>query len=159
MKGKCHACTIATTVSTTTTPTARGEGGGGRARQYNPEETGLPLQSQKPNTRAGNIPGDKNRSFLGTTVGEMITPKEIVGGRDPGVRDRTVGGGAEVIVPPAEERVLGDPQKSFEYFRNKHPGTAALEENKTLLGEKYARAKVSLSNLVCIYLQGWLVLC
>lgn len=48
---------------------------------------------------------------------------------------------------PENTSILEDPGKAFAYFREKHPGGAALEENKMLLGEKYARAKVFTSDV------------
>lgn len=44
---------------------------------------------------------------------------------------------------PSDPGVRRDPQRAFDFFRERHPGRAALEENKKLLGEKYARAKVT----------------
>lgn len=55
---------------------------------------------------------------------------------------RRGGEGGAVVPPPTDASILGDPQKAFAYFRERHPGKAALDENKTLLGQKYARAKV-----------------
>ena len=69
----------------------------------------------------------------------IFAPKGTVGGREAGER----GGAVPVIAPPTDASVLGDPQKAFGYFRDRHAGRTALEDNKTLLGQKYARAKVS----------------
>jgi len=63
-----------------------------------------------------------------------MAPKGTVGGR---ARSNVCG-----VAHPSDTSVRADPQKAFEYFRERHPGRAALEENKKLLGEKYARAKV-----------------
>lgn len=70
----------------------------------------------------------------------MFAPKGTVGGREAGARS---GGAVAVLAPPTDASVLGDPQKAFGYFRDRHAGKTALEDNKTLLGQKYTRAKVS----------------
>lgn len=77
---------------------------------------------------------------------ESHTSSEFNGG---GNRDEGGGrGGAassssgSIMAPPADASILGNPQTAFSYFRERHPGNAALEENKTLLSEKYTRAKV-----------------
>lgn len=70
-----------------------------------------------------------------------MAPKGTVGGRDVG---RAVGRGGNAVAGvahPSDAGVRGDPQRAFGYFRERHPGRDALEENKKLLGEKYARAK------------------
>lgn len=69
-----------------------------------------------------------------------MAPKGTVGGRDVG--GRKGGGNVAGVAHPSDAGVRGDPQKAFEYFRERHPGKHALEENKKLLGQKYARAKV-----------------
>lgn len=70
----------------------------------------------------------------------MVAPKGTVGGRDVRGRAR---GSAPIVEYPSDPSVRRDPQSAFEFFRERHPGKAALEENKKLLGEKYARAKVT----------------
>lgn len=47
-----------------------------------------------------------------------------------------------MVAPPSDASILRDPQPAFEYFRERHPGRTALEENKALLSEKYTTAKV-----------------
>lgn len=66
-----------------------------------------------------------------------MAPRGTVGGRD-------IRGGVNVagVAHPSDAGVRGDPHRAFGYFRERHPGKDALEENKKLLGEKYARAKV-----------------
>lgn len=71
---------------------------------------------------------------------ETLAPKETVGGRRAGTGEGIV----SALAPPADASVLANPQKAFGYFRERHTGKAALEENKALLGEKYGRAKVCL---------------
>ncbi|CAM9579854.1 unnamed protein product [Choristocarpus tenellus] len=51
-------------------------------------------------------------------------------------------GAVDGVAPPADAFLLENPQESFTYFRERHPGQPAMEENKSLLSEKYARAKV-----------------
>lgn len=69
----------------------------------------------------------------------MFAPKGTVGGREAGAR----GAAVAILAPPTDASVLGDPQKAFGYFRDRHAGRTALEDNKALLGQKYTRAKVS----------------
>lgn len=47
------------------------------------------------------------------------------------------------MVPrPLDSSVLVNLQVAYEYFREHHPGRAAMEENKEILSKKYTRAKV-----------------
>lgn len=80
----------------------------------------------------------------GAAVGRAIAPKGTVGGRD--LRGRAREDSAPIVEYPSDSSVRRDPQRAFEFFRERHPGRVALEENKKLLGEKYARAKVTSQN-------------
>lgn len=83
------------------------------------------------------------------------TPAEMSGGVDgrsgaervggagvTGRSDASAAGKAPPVAPPADTTILGDPQSAFGYFRERHPSRTALEDNKSLLSEKYTRAKV-----------------
>lgn len=53
-----------------------------------------------------------------------------------------------LIVPvPENASIIKNPSEAFAYFREKHPGGTAMEDNKMLLGDKYARAKVCTSDV------------
>lgn len=89
----------------------------------------------------GKVSGSSAGVTVATSSSEnrgMLAPKGTVGGREAGAHI----GAVAVLGPPADASVLGDPQKAFGYFRDRHAGRTALEDNKTLLGQKYARAKV-----------------
>lgn len=77
--------------------------------------------------------------------------RERAGSKGTENRRRSVAATAartSLTVPvPENASILENPGKAFAYFREKHPGGAALEENKILLGEKYARAKVCTSDI------------
>lgn len=53
-----------------------------------------------------------------------------------------------MVPPPPDSKALHEPSLAFAYFRRCHPGTAALEENKGLLSEKYTKAKVKRLSVV-----------
>lgn len=119
-------------------------------RQHDPGGTEGAFYRQNRRAEGAYAGAEAGRETLGSSAGMtvaaagsesrgMFAPKGTVGGREAGAR----GGAVAVLAPPTDASVLGDPQKAFGYFRDRHAGRTALEDNKTLLGQKYTRAKVS----------------
>lgn len=119
-------------------------------RQHDPGGTDGAFYRQRRRADGASSGAVAGREALGPSAGMTVAaassenrgifaPKGTVGGREAGAH----GGGVPALAPPTDVSVLGDPQKAFEYFRDRHTGRTALEDNKTLLGQKYARAKVS----------------
>lgn len=120
-------------------------------RQHDPGENNGTFYRQKRRAEGASAAFGTGGEALGSSAGvtlstagdsesrRVFAPKGTVGGREAGARVGAVTG----VSPPTDVSVLGDPQKAFGYFRDRHAGKTALEENKTLLGQKYARAKVS----------------
>ncbi|CBN76877.1 conserved unknown protein [Ectocarpus siliculosus] len=144
-QGKCHACAAA---PSSATPGATTGGGLPPNRQHDPGgENASPQhhnrRSPLPGAAAvGAATGASGGKLLANGEGAgrvVVAPKGTVGGRDAGGRHR--GGSVSGVERPSDASVLGDPQRAFGYFRERHSGRVALEENKKLLGEKYARAK------------------
>ncbi|CAM9586109.1 unnamed protein product [Scytosiphon promiscuus] len=145
-QGRCHVCAAANPSASPATRNRPGKGGITPDRQHDPGGKTATAQSQKTLVplpasaaaahslaREASVPV----SYMGAGSGG-VAPKGTVGGRDTGVRfNGNVGG----VAAPSDSKVLGDPQRAFGYFRERHSGKEALEENKKLLGEKYARAK------------------
>ncbi|CAM9389353.1 unnamed protein product [Ectocarpus sp. 8 AP-2014] len=144
-QGKCHACAAA---PSSATPGATTGGGLPPNRQHDPGgENASPQhhnrRSPLPGAAAvGAATGASGGKLLANDEGAgrvVVAPKGTVGGREASGRHR--GGSVGGVERPSDGSVLGDPQRAFGYFRERHSGRVALEENKKLLGEKYARAK------------------
>eukprot|EP00752_Nemacystus_decipiens_P003255 g3012.t1 len=148
-QGKCHACAAtAPAAATAATTTAAGQATAGRRIPQNlrhdpggtatTQNHGAPLAGTASTTSSA--AGGKSAASDASAAGRVMAPRGTVGGRD--LRGRDKGSRAPPIVEyPSDAGVRRDPQRAFEYFRERHPGRTALEENKKLLGDKYARAK------------------
>ncbi|CAM9722589.1 unnamed protein product [Ectocarpus sp. 13 AM-2016] len=144
-QGKCHACAAA---PSSATPGATTAGRLPPNRQYDP---GGKTASPQQHSRRSPLPGAAAAGAAAAASGGkllangegagrvVVAPEGTVGGRD--ASGRHSGGSVGGVERPSDTSVLGDPQRAFGYFRERHSGRVALEENKKLLGEKYARAK------------------
>lgn len=131
-QGKCHACAAAAASA----PERRGSG------PHDPGKTGTPPH-QLQNRSDGGGGGIKSTSAVmsggvdGRSGAERVGEAEVIARSDA-----HAAGEALSVVRPTDTSILGDPQSAFGYFRERHPSRTALEENKSLLSEKYTRAKV-----------------
>ncbi|CAM9192770.1 unnamed protein product, partial [Sphacelaria rigidula] len=130
-QGKCHACAAAAASA----PERRGSG------PHDPGKTGTPPH-QLQNRSDGGGGGIKSTSAVmsggvdGRSGAERVGEAEVIARSDA-----HAAGEALSVVRPTDTSILGDPQSAFGYFRERHPSRTALEENKSLLSEKYTRAK------------------
>ena len=154
-QGKCHSCVAKTasisTITKVSTPSdpegrwVRGSKGSERQRfpdsghNVTPPQRASPRQTE-PGGKGIELSRRSSSSSVREKDQEMTAPKGTVGRRKPVVAPAEAI--PSTVAVPNNIAILGDLQKAFAYFRERHPGGTALEENKTLLGEKYARAKV-----------------
>lgn len=144
-QGKCHACAATAPAATAA---AAGEAATGlripQNLQHDPGGTTTSQSLRTPPAGTASTPPSAAEGKAAANeagAGRAIAPRGTVGGRD--LRGRARGSAAPVVEYPSDASVRRDPQRAFGFFRERHPGRAALEENKKLLGEKYARAKVT----------------
>ncbi|CAM9288030.1 unnamed protein product [Laminaria digitata] len=146
-QGKCHACT-GTEASVAPTDLSDNVHGRSPNRQHDPGGTNGTIYRQKRRGEGASAGAEAGREPLGSSAGMPVAaagsegrgvfaPKGTVGGREAGAR----GAAVAILAPPTDASVLGDPQKAFGYFRDRHAGRTALEDNKALLGQNYTRAK------------------
>lgn len=154
VQGKCHICAAANPSGPPAAKSGAVARGASPERRHGPGGKAVPVRSQnvpvaspeaETATGFGGGGGKVTVNCTGAGSGE-VAPKGTVGGRDVGARYNGKVGG---VAAPSDARVLADPQRAFGYFRERHSGKDALEENKKLLGEKYARAKVCVLHDMC----------